>query len=368
VKALLADLIRRNRRITATELTQITGKHKSTVSPYLQNLLSSGIIREAGTSASGSRGGKPRQYLELNPDHSYAIGVDASSTRLNGGVYNFQGRQVASREERYSDQRDGEAFLRDLYRFIEDMVALSGTAEGKCLGVGVGFSGHIDSRSGRIFQSRAIGLRDYDLVADLRKRFGLPVCIQNDANAALLGEKWFSLDYDSKNPRNVLYLFIENYFMSLGFGILINGSLYEGAQSFAGELTNYSIDRKIGPEIIESLRACDAASLSFVAEDKGGATPQAGTPSAAARWTFDAFSDELVYVFELLNPELLIIGGNFNSQYDFFLEPFVEYTREKLRSKFEPYIQIDLRASEIKYPPVCAGATVPLFQSLIESL
>jgi Transcriptional regulator/sugar kinase len=366
VKALLADLIRRHRRITATDLTQLTGKHKSTVSPYLKSLLSAGVIREAGTGESGARGGKPRQYLELNPAYCYAIGVDASSSHLRGGVYNLQGRQIASLEEHYSDQRDGKAFLRDLYRFIGNMIALSKPLTGDCLGIGVGFSGHIDSQSGRIFQSRAIGLRDYDLRADLENRFKLPVRIQNDANAALLGEKWFHLDHASKTLRNVLYFFIDNYFSSLGFGILIGGSLYEGSQSFAGELTNYSLDMGIDADLLGTLKACSSSSLAFVEDEQQ--KPRKGSPAAAAQRIFDALSSEIVYVFELLNPELVIVGGNLESNYAFLIDPFVSYTKKKLRASFEPYIKAEVRASEIAYPPVCAGATVPLFQSLMESL
>lgn len=361
MKATLVDLIRRNRRIAATELATLTDKHKSTISPHLQELLVSGVLREAGTGESGARGGKPRQFLELNPAYCCAIGIDASADRLKGGVYDFQGTQVRELEYRYTDRRVGSAVLSDLYDFIARMLALAESTSSRCLGVGLGFSGHIDSHAGRLYQSRSLGLRDYDLAGDLRSRFNVPIILQNDANAALLGEKWFHLDYSGLDARDIVYFFIDNYFTSVGFGLMIGERLYEGAQSLAGELSTYSVGQGVGPELIDAMRSCAPADLSFV----GDGTAQG---SLAAKRLFDIYANELAYVFELLNPGLLVIGGNFDPAYRFFLEPFVDYARKRLRSAFEPYIELDVRASHSPYPPVCAGATVPLFRAMIDSL
>ena len=104
VKAELVDLIRRNRRIAATDLAVMSGKHKSTLSPHIQELLALGVLRDAGTGESGAKGGKPRQFLELNPSYACAVGVDASAARLRGGVYDFQGLQVGYLEAAYTDR------------------------------------------------------------------------------------------------------------------------------------------------------------------------------------------------------------------------------------------------------------------------
>lgn len=360
MKSELVELVRRNGKVAATDLAILSGRHKSTISPQVQALLASGVLREAGQGSPGAKGGKPRQYLELNPDYCYAIGIDASAAHLKGGIYDLRGRQILVGDEHYSNQHEGQAFLDDLYGFIAKMIAAAEGLPGSCLGVGIGFSGLIDSRAGRIFRSRSIGLRDYDLVSDIKRRFGLPACVQNDANAALLGEKWFHLDYAARGAKDILYFFIDNYFTSVGFGIMIRGSLYEGAQSFAGELTNYGMAMGVGPELVQAMDAFDASALACIDDEHP-------LPPEVLR-VFDIFASELIFVVELLNPELLVVGGNFEPGHDFFLGPFVAYTKKRFLSSFEPSIAIDIRESGIAYPPVCAGATVPLFQALIGSL
>lgn len=360
----LVDLIRRYRRISAAELVQLTRKHKSTLSQYLQGLIASSVIREAGVGESGSRGGKPRQYLELNPDHCYAIGVDAGAARLKGGIYDFQGRQLLVQDSQYSGSVGEGCFLPDLYRFIGELIETGRQrARGSCLGVGVGFSGYIDGTRGMVHGSRAIGLFDYKLAEDLRRRFELPVQLQNDANAALLGEKWFVLDYQTPPPQNVVYLFIDNLFTSVGVGILINGTLYEGAQHFAGELNSITTDMGIHPDMSQGMSVCDRGSLSFA---YGKELVEAG--NEVSRRVFKVFSSVLVYVSELLNPDLLIVGGNFDEGHAFIMDPFVAYARRRLSASVSPYLRVELRPSGIVYPPVCAGAVVPLFQDFLARL
>ena len=64
----------------------------------------------------------------------------------------------------------------------------------------------------------------------------------------------------------------------------------------------------------------------------------------------------------------MVIGGNFDPSYGFFLELFAAYTRRRPASACEDYIRCDIRLSRSPYPPVCAGATVPLFEALIRTL
>jgi len=365
LKQVLVDLIRRKGKVSAAELTVLTGKHKSTISPYIQDLLATGVIREAGTSESGSRGGKPRLLLELNPAHCWAIGVDAAAGRLEAVAYDFAGTVLSRSSADYTDSQNGDAVYEDISSFLGDFIPANNRLPGECLGIGIGFSGHIDSRHGRIFQSRSLGLRDFNLADAVSRRFGLSVRVQNDANAALLGEKWYRLDPAGFDSSDIMYFFMDNYFTSAGFGLILNGRLYEGAQSLAGELSAYSVARGICPALIESVRSCTADELGFPGETPG---VKDSAPAKDARKILDIYAEELVYAAELLNPELLIIGGNLDADRIPFLEPFVAYVRSKITAAFEPYVRLEVRAALGLADPVCAGATVPLFKARIEAL
>jgi predicted NBD/HSP70 family sugar kinase len=362
---MLAELIRRARKISATELTALAEKHKSTISPRLQAMLASGALRDAGMGDSGSRGGKPRQYLELNPDYCHAIGLDASSDELKGGVFDLSGRQILSHRVRYSDPRQGDAFLSDLYEFAAELRKRATGVSGRCLGLGLGVSGLIDSQRGRIINSRAIGLRDYDLAGDLGRRLGLSVRVINDANAALLGEKWFVLDYEDGPAANLAYFFVDNFFTSVGFGLMIGGQLYEGSRFQAGELTSYALDHGVNSDLIGLISSCGPEVL---AETLGQDAERRSPAARALRTVYDAFAAKLAYTSELLDPDQIIVGGNLDTAHAFLLPPFIKLAGERLRGSWAGPDAPVPRASGISYPPVCAGATVPLFQDAIAAL
>ena len=99
-------------------------------------------------------------------------------------------------------------------------------------GVGVGVPGIIDERGRTIRWPQSLGEKDVSVCLSIKdtfeKRLNVPTFVENDANAAVLGEKWLGLDRDVKH---LVYMF-----SGVGVGIIINGELYRGATGAAGEL------------------------------------------------------------------------------------------------------------------------------------
>lgn len=108
--------------------------------------------------------------------------------------------------------------------------------------IGICVPGLVNRRTNRVEVAPALpGLVDIDLAGDVSKATGLPVILDNDANAAAYGELQSGA---AQGRRNV-------FFVSLGSGvgsaIIIEGEVYRGASGFAGEFGHITID----PEGIE---------------------------------------------------------------------------------------------------------------------
>jgi predicted NBD/HSP70 family sugar kinase len=83
----------------------------------------------------------------------------------------------------------------------------------------------------------------------MEKEFNLPTLVENDATSACFGEHWLDL---KENYKNVLYMF-----SGVGCGMIINGELYRGAQGYAGEVAVYNYKE-------QDLFSCEAAGSCFV--------------------------------------------------------------------------------------------------------
>ncbi|WJH34017.1 ROK family protein [Paenibacillus sp. CC-CFT747] len=97
--------------------------------------------------------------------------------------------------------------------------------------IGISCGGPLDSRRGRILSPPNLpGWDDIDVITPLKERFGVPVAVQNDANAGALAEwKWGA----GKGFSNVIFL---TFGTGMGAGLILDGRLYSGTNDMAGEV------------------------------------------------------------------------------------------------------------------------------------
>ena len=109
-------------------------------------------------------------------------------------------------------------------------------------GIGISCGGPLDSQNGLILSPPNLpGWDSIPIVNRLEAKFGLPVGIQNDANACALAEwKWGA----GKGTRNMIFL---TFGTGLGAGLILNGKLYSGTSGMAGEVGHIRLE-KDGPE------------------------------------------------------------------------------------------------------------------------
>ena len=156
---------------------------------------------------------------------SYTIGVDVGGTKVLGGVVDELGTVVKT--ARRDTPREGGAALTQAIADVAKELMSDFTIDS----VGVSAAGFVSSdRKTMLATPNIAGLNGVDLDYQLTSLIGLPVVIENDANAAAWGEARFGA---GRGKRHMLMLTVGT---GIGGGIVVNGELYRGAFGIAAEI------------------------------------------------------------------------------------------------------------------------------------
>jgi glucokinase len=258
-------------------------------------------------------------------EQSRVIGVDVGGTKILAAVVSRDG-SLGSRLERPSDHSSQEALLAELDSLVEELHR----AEPEVRALGFGVPSRIDQRAGRALRSVNIPLEGVDLRERMRERHGLPVGLDNDANAAAIGE-WQA--GAARGARDVVMLTLGT---GVGGGLILDGKPYRGATGSGAELGHIVLEPG-GPPCgcggfghLESFAAGPAADRVARTLYGDGANAhelvrrgRAGEPEALealagiGRYLGAAIAS-FVNVFE---PELVVVGGGFGEAGELLLGP-----------------------------------------------
>lgn len=159
----------------------------------------------------------------------YSIGVDLGGTNLRAAAIDRNGNILAkiSGSTQYSSGRD--AILSHIVTAIKG-VELQ-VADGNLLGVGIGIPGFIQIETGVIIGSANLpGFDGYPVRDEIQRKLGIPIILENDANAAAMGEQWMGAG------RGVKDLVLLTLGTGIGGGIIADGRILHGFLGMAGEL------------------------------------------------------------------------------------------------------------------------------------
>jgi len=260
-----------------------------------------------------------------------AIGIDVGGTKILAGVVESDGAVVRS-ERLATPTESTEAFLRGLASVVD---ALRDESVGA---VGIGIPSTVDQREGTAVFSVHVPLAGIPLRERAEQYLGLPVAIDNDANAAAMAEWAVGA---GRGTSDMVMLTLGT---GIGGGLILGGRLYRGATGAAAELGHLVIDFD-GPQcrgfctgrghferFVSGSAADDLAreliGLEATAKDLVAAA-RAGEDGALAALQdmgrkLGAGMASLVNVFD---PELIVIGGGFGEALDFLLGPALQTMR-----------------------------------------
>lgn len=202
--------------ISRADIARATGLTRTTVSAATVELMEVGLVEEMGQGPSA--GGKPPTLLRVVSDARYTIGVDLSGVTFQGAVFDLRGNIVQRASIQPAGSHDP-LTLEPVWSLIDTLLAAS---DRPILGIGVGLPGLIDSRQGVVLQAVNRGWRDLALDDLLHQRYGLPIYLANDSQAAALAEFRFA------GPDGVRDLALILVDQGISAGVVIEGRLYQG--------------------------------------------------------------------------------------------------------------------------------------------
>ena len=211
------------------------------VGAYVEELLGEGLLTADGSG--GLR--KGRTSLRTNPDYGCFLGLDFEALRARAVLCDFAGEVIEQRETPFKSGMTRENVLKQIVSLAQ---RLADKAPSPLLSVGIAAPGVVDCRSGRVLHYRL--LPDFDQ-APVQERFeaafDAPVFVEHNIRAVAYGEL---LRGSGRGNRNFVCLAVRS---GIGMGIVIDGKLYSGANSMAGEAGYLVLPTRDGPQLASDL-------------------------------------------------------------------------------------------------------------------
>ena len=223
-RQIVLNYVREREPISRAEIARETALQRSTVSAIVDGLISEGLVEELGEGE--STGGRPPTMLRLRMAGAIAIGVAVSPSVTTIGTSDLAGR-VLSREEFPTDS-DSNRTLGQVIDYVKELLE---PKDGSLEAIGLSLPGLIDPSTGTAIYVPYFKWRDLPVVRMISSATGLPVTIDNDANAVALAELWFGRPEVSDARDFILVLAAEG----VGTGIVFDGQIYRGERGAAGE-------------------------------------------------------------------------------------------------------------------------------------
>ncbi len=216
-------------RVDIARKTQLTAQ---TVTNITKNLMKAGLIVEDSRQSSGP--GAPSILLKLNDKAGYSVGIDFDKDHLTAVLIDFNGR-ICRKKSLDLDYPSPDDAVEMMSSTVFEMIGRHGIDRDLVWGVGVGLPGPLAiNEQGdvtRVVNPEAFpGWVNVPIAAMLEQKLQMPLLIENNASAAAIGEHWYG---DGKHLKSFFYIY---FGAGLGGGIVIDGQLYSGHTSNAGEL------------------------------------------------------------------------------------------------------------------------------------
>lgn len=228
-RGVLLNLIRRRQPISRADLARVSGLQRSTVSVIAEQLMKERWVVE-GPTGRLPRGRRPT-FLRLN-DRRAILVADLRPTQMTVAAADANGRFLS--QEALPTPATAEVAVSRLAGRLRKLMHANGhlTFEG----VGVSLPGRFDEATQHVLFAPNLKWSEFDLKGPIEKATGLPVELENAANACVLAEMWFG------NTEHIRDLVLVTVSEGIGTGIFMNGQLVRGLSGMAGEFGHVPLD------------------------------------------------------------------------------------------------------------------------------
>jgi glucokinase-like ROK family protein len=383
----LADAVLRliweKQRLSRAEIARLGGLSRSTVSEIIKEILPKGLISEMGEGP--SRGGRRPIVLEFKDDACVILGIEMGAAHVGVALTDLRGKVLAWNTQNHPVRDDPEGTRLVIADLCRRSLSSQAARNRPLVGLGIAVPcpvdpGQPERLSAVVLPEWKDGLGLEELVAEL----DVPLLVDNDANLGALAENWWG---EGQQSENLSYIKVAT---GIGSGHVINGEIYRGATGVAGEIGHMAID-PAGPLCVCGLRGCLvtlaggqailARTRELVAASPGSRLASKldelsiqevenaalnGDPVAlqVVNEAAEYLGTALASLLNLMNPEVLVLGGDFARLGELVLAPLRQRVRSLTLTSSVTAARIT--ASRLGPQSVAVGAATMVLKAALE--
>lgn len=359
-------------RASRPELVRLTGLSRATVSALVADLVKVGLVVEEEVGPEERGLGRPAQTLALVPSAAYAIGVDIGHQHVRVILCDLSGATVWTAIEAKDVDHAPEETLDLAAALVSRAIAEARIDDERILGIGVGIACPVDTKTGAVGNEGIMpGWSGMRLGREMEGRTGLAARIINDANGGALAEQLYGA---ARNINDLVYIRLS---AGIGAGVVAGGRLLLGARGLTGEIGHLAarsggqvcrcgnrgcLETVASPVAIARLlesswgRPVTPADLPGLLRDGNRGAVRAVEDAA------EAVGRALAAIVTLINPELIVVGGDLAAAGDQLLGPLTASVRRHALPSATDHL--DIVVGELgDYAEVRGAASIILAQA-----
>jgi predicted NBD/HSP70 family sugar kinase len=329
-----------------------TGLNKATVSSLVAELVERGLVREGAAEAERGAMGRPGQLVELDGRGVCGVGAEVNVDYLAVTALDLSGEVVSERRDPVDVAHlDPGTTLDRLARLIQEAVAAVTARGGQTVGVTLAVPGLVKSAAGALALAPNLGWQEVPVVDPMREKLGgpsYPVWVDNEANLAALAA-YSEMAAEAK----VQDLVLLTGSVGVGGGMVAGGHLLRGGHGFSGEVGHMPVAPSCGTcgcgrtgcwETVVGLKALLAKATDA---DDPVRNPSLDVERRLAEITRRAEAGDArtlaaladvgtwlgiggAILVNILNPDVLVLGGYFATLGPWLTEPLEQAIRERV--------------------------------------
>lgn len=366
-RRLLLQLLRLGGAMSRAQLAGMSKLSPAAVTNVVADLIGRGLVAEQSLEPVPlvrARLGRPSTLVTLDRDTYVVLAVQIGAGILQVGVCNLEANLLASEQRGFSLRAEPSVVLRTAAQMLQRAVAASGRELKQVLGIGVGVAGLVDQEQRINLTSSNLGWTNVAMADYFESVFDRPTIVDHNVRAMAMGEAGYGL---GRGLESLAFIYIRT---GVGAGLVLGGSEYRGGTHGAVEFGHI----RVVPGA-EACRCGGRGCLETVVTDrivrdkviKAGLAPDIEDLDSSSGWVADALingirdghpsalaiRDELVEhvaralvaVINLLNPQIIVLGGLLADLSDVIVDPL----RTTLRSQVLPIVQDGIRIERTSF-------------------
>lgn len=290
------------------------------------------------------------------------IGIDLGGTNIAVGLVDENGKIIEKTSVPTLAERDYREIVKDMVSCAEEVTEKAGLSMSAVKAIGVGVPGSVDYERGRVAYACNLNFSDAPLSEEIQKYYNVPVALENDANAAALGEYIAC----GKNARVFVAITLGT---GVGGGIIIDNKIFHGANGAGAELGHFTLVHNGLPcncgkcgcwesyasvtALINQTKTAIAkypeSLMNTLVKEKGSVSGRTAFEAAkqgdkAAIQVVEKYieyiADGILSIVNIFQPDQLVIGGGISKEGDYLLNPIIEYVRKYDYNKLFKKVEI----------------------------